>query len=76
MLENGLSAPYLLKEYMDFDQTFTDILLRQGQESDFGDLDSIFKGSGGHNMLENGLSAPYLQNEWIDFDQTCKNMLL
>ena len=27
LLENGLSAPYLMKEWMDFDQTGTTILL-------------------------------------------------
>ena len=32
MLENGLSAPYLLKDWNDFDQTCTDILLGGGQE--------------------------------------------
>ena len=26
LLENGLSAPYLMKEWMDFDQTCTTIL--------------------------------------------------
>ena len=32
LLENGLSAPYLLKEWMDFDQTCAAILFGQGQE--------------------------------------------
>ena len=32
LLENGLSAPYLLNEWVEFDQTCTAILLRQGQE--------------------------------------------
>ena len=32
LLENGFSAPYLQNEWMDFDQTCTAILLRQGQE--------------------------------------------
>ena len=32
MLENDLSAPCLLKEWIDFDQTGTDILLGHGQE--------------------------------------------
>ena len=35
---------------------------------DFGDLDPIFKVTGGLRLLENGLSAPYLKNEWMDFD--------
>ena len=34
----------------------------------FGDLDPIFKVTGGIRLLENGLSAPYLQNKWLDFD--------
>ena len=37
---------------------------------DFGDLDPVFKVTGGLRLLENGLSAPYLQNEWLDFDWT------
>ena len=32
LLDNGLSASYLLNEWMDFDQTCTAILLRQRQE--------------------------------------------
>ena len=32
LLENGFSLPYLQNELMDFDQTCTTILLRQGQE--------------------------------------------
>ena len=32
LLDNGLSACYLLNELMDFDQTCTAILLRQRQE--------------------------------------------
>ena len=27
LLENGLSAPFLMKEWMDFDQTYTTVLL-------------------------------------------------
>ena len=34
----------------------------------FGDLDPIFKVTGGLRLLENGLSAPFLQNEWMDSD--------
>ena len=30
---------------------------------DFGDLDPIFKVTGGLRLLENGLSAPYLMKE-------------
>ena len=32
LLENGLYAPYLLNESMDFDQTCIAILLRRGKE--------------------------------------------
>ena len=43
-MDNGLSARYLLNEWMDFDQTCTAILLRQRQELiRFCDLDPIFK---------------------------------
>ena len=67
LLENGLSAPYLLKERMDFDQTCKSILLWygkelvllwHGKELNFGELDSIFKVTQGLRLLENGLSAP------------------
>ena len=43
---------------------------------DFGDLDPIFKVTGGLRLLENGLSALYLMKEWMDFDQTCTTILL
>ena len=42
----------------------------------FGDLDPIFKVTGGLRLLENGLSVHYLLNEWIDFHQTCTTVLL
>ena len=32
---------------------------------DFGDLDPIFKVTGGLRLLENGLSAPFFLNEWM-----------
>ena len=35
---------------------------------DIGDLDTIFKVTGGLRFLDNGLSAPYLMKEWMDFD--------
>ena len=43
--DNGLSARYLLNEWMYFDQTCTAILLRQRQDliRFFCDLDPIFK---------------------------------
>ena len=43
---------------------------------DFGDLDPIFKVTGGLRLLENGLSASCLLKEWIDFNQTCTSILL
>ena len=43
---------------------------------DFGDLDPIFKVTGGLRLLENSLSAPYLLNELLDFDQICTDILL
>ena len=43
---------------------------------DFGDLDPIFKVTGGLRLLENGLNAPYLLKEQMDFDQTCTAILL
>ena len=122
LLENGSSAPYLLKEWMDFDQTCTSILHWHGKELIrffftltpfsrshkgldcwkmaclhliswrnswiltklaqlyccdmeknclyFGDLDPIFKVTGGLRLLENSLSVLYLLIEWMDFHQT------
>ena len=72
-----LSALYLLIEWTNFSQTYTNILF--GGETcwlDFGDLDPIFKVTGGLRLLENGLSASYLLKEWIDFNQTCTSVLL
>ena len=43
---------------------------------DFGDLDHIFKVTGGLRLLEIGLSVPYLMKEWVDFDQICTTILL
>ena len=43
---------------------------------DFGDLDPIFKVTGGLRLMENGLSASYLLKERIDFNQTCTSILL
>ena len=58
MLVNGLSGLCLLKDWMDFDQTCTDLLLGHGQELiRFCDHDPIFKGTQSHKMLENGLSG-------------------
>ena len=76
-MENGLSALYLLKVWMDFDQTCTNILLGNGQEVfRIGDLDPFFKVTGGPSMLGNGLSAPYFLKKWVDFDQTCTGVFL
>ena len=71
LLDNGLSAGYLLNEWMDFDQTCTAILLRQSQELiRFLWPWSHFQGYTRAMILENGLSAPYLIEEWMNFDQT------
>ena len=72
MLDNGLSARYLLNEWMDFDQTCTAILLRQRQEL-IRFFVSLIPFSRLHKamILENGLSAPYLIEEWMNFDRTC-----
>ena len=43
---------------------------------EFGDLDPIFKVTGGLRFLENGLSVSYFLKEWIDFNQTCTSILL
>ena len=69
LLVNGLSAPYLLKKWIDFDLTCTSILLRRGKELiRFGDLDLIFKVTLGLRVLENGLSAWYLMKERMNFN--------
>ena len=69
LVENGLSAPCLLKEWVDFDQTcklyFWDM---EKNWLDFGDIDPIFKITPGLRLLENGLSALYLLKEWMDFN--------
>ena len=66
-----LSALYLLIEWTNFSQTYTNISLGGGKcWLDFGDHDPIFKVTGGLRLLENGLFASYLLKEWIDFDQT------
>ena len=56
LVENGLSAPCLMKECVDFDKTCTAIFLGLY----FGDPDPIFKVTPGLRLLENGLSALYL----------------
>ena len=76
LLENGSSAPYLMKECMDFDHTCTTILLWHEKELiRFWWPWPHFQGNrraqietSWTKVLENGLSAPYLQNEWKDFD--------
>ena len=73
LLDNGLSARYLLNEWMDFDQACTAVLLRQRQEQIrffFFLPRSHFQGYTRAMILENGLSAPYLIEEWMNFDQT------
>ena len=52
MLKNALSTLYLLKGWMDFNQICTDIFWEMGKELvRFGDLDLIFKVTGGQRML-------------------------
>ena len=59
-----LSALCLLIEWTYFSQTYTNISLGGGKCClDFGDLDPIFKVTGGLRLLENGLSASYLLKE-------------
>ena len=83
ILENGFSAPYLQNEWIDFDQTCTTILLREGKELIRfwwpWPMFKVTEGGGverGHRLFENGFSASYLQNEWKDFDLTCTAILL
>ena len=77
LLENGFSAPCLLKEWVYFDQTCITILFGHAKDLiRFGDHDPIFKVTKGLRMLESGLSAPYLMNKWMNFDQTCTAILL
>ena len=64
-----------MKEWMDFYQTCSSCDMKKNG-LDFGDLDPIFKVTGGLRLLENGFSAPYLQIEWMDFDQSCTATLL
>ena len=52
MLKNSLSTLYLLKGWIDFNQTCTDISLGDGNWSDFGDLDLIFKVAGGQRICK------------------------
>ena len=67
MLKKALFALFLLKGYMDFNQTCTDIFLGSGKNlSDFGDLDHMFKVTGGQRMLKNTLSTLYLLEGLID----------
>ena len=78
-LENGLSALYLMKEWMNFDQTCTALalLLWHGKELIRFCLPwPHFNVTGGFRLLENALSAPCLLNEWMGFDQTCTAVLL
>ena len=69
LVENGLSAPCLLKEWVDFTRLaqlyFWDM---EKNWLDFGDLDPIFKVTLGLRLLENGLSALYILKEWMDFN--------
>ena len=51
--------------------SFGDKILMEKKRSDFGDLDPIFKLTGGQRKLENALCAPYLLKGWMDFKQIC-----
>ena len=77
MMENGLSENYLMKEWMDFDQSCKAILVRHGKELiRFWWPWPHCQGHRRAQIVENWLSAPYLLNEWMDFDQTCTAILL
>ena len=66
LLKNGLSAPYLMKEWMDFDQTCTAILLRQGKNwLDFWWPWLYFQGHRRAQIVGKGLFCT-LSPEWID----------
>ena len=47
-----------------------------GKVLDFGDLDPIFKVTGGLRLVENSLSALFLMKEWMDFYFSCTSILL
>ena len=72
-LKNALYILYLLKGSMDFNQTYTDISFGGAKKNlwDFGDLDPIFKVTGGQRLLKNVLSPLYLLNRSTDFNHTC-----
>ena len=44
--------------------------------SDIGDLDLIFKVTGGQKMLKNALPSLHLLNGWMDFNETCTDKSL
>ena len=77
LLENGLSAPFLMKEWIDLTK-LAQLYCCDMKKNwlDFRNLDPIFKVREGLRLLENALSAFYLQNEWMDLDQTCTAILL
>ena len=68
LLENGLSAPYLMKEWMDFDQTCTAILLRHKKMNrlDFADLDPFLRSHRGSDCWKIAFLHPISRmNGWI-----------
>ena len=71
LLENGLSAPYLLNEWILTKLVHLYCWDIEKNWLDFGDLDPIFKVILWLRLLENGLSAHCHLKEWVDFDQTC-----
>ena len=65
-MDNGLSARYLLTEWMDFDQ-----IVETETRTDQIFVTLIpFQGYTRAMILENGFSAPYLIEEWMNSDQT------
>ena len=68
MLKNGLPALCVLHEYMDLNQTFTDI--------SFGHAKELIRVTVGQRMLKNCLSAIYLLNRRMNFKQTCTDVSL
>ena len=66
LLKNGLSAPYLMKKWMDLTK-LAQVYCCDMKTNwlDFGDHDPIFKVTGGLRFLENGFCCT-LSPEWMD----------
>ena len=77
MLKKALFALYLLKGWMNFNQSCTDISLGDRKELiRFWDLDLTFKVTGGQRKLKKALSALCFLKGWMDFNQTCTDISL